>query len=89
MKIVKLVRREGKLVLPSRRGDFDRGFARARLKTIFGKGIQGIRFTPIRKDGTRGVRFEIKHGGSSPVKGSYSYLTDIKGFNPKESEFIW
>ena len=72
--MVKLIKREGKLVLPTEKREYDKEAAKKRLYHKFGKmNISGIKFTPIRKDGTRGVSFLL-----SGQKASYSYLTDLR-----------
>ena len=72
--MVKLVRREGKMVMPSRKEEYDKPRAAKLLNLLAGDRIKNIRFSPIRRDGTRGVSFRYKANGE---KGSYSYLTDI------------
>ena len=73
--MVKLIRREGKMVLPSGRTDYDKKLATSKLKKFWGNRIKNIKYTPIRKDGTRGVSFKFT---GDDRKASYSYLTDIR-----------
>lgn len=76
--MVKLVQRGGKMVLPRPKVDYDKKLATTKLRSLFGSKVHKIKFTPIRRDGTRGVRYELKWGTPYAMKGSYSYLTDIK-----------
>ena len=72
--MVKLVKREGRLVLPSDRVDWNKSIAKKKLIKKYGKNIK-IVFCKLRKDGTRCVK--IKSRGSDEWS-SWSYLTDIK-----------
>ena len=72
--MVQLMKREGKLVLPSNRIDWDKSIAKKKLIKKYGKGIK-IVFSKIRRDGTRSVKIKLK---GSNQWASWSYLTDIR-----------
>ena len=72
--MVKLVKREGKLVLPSNRVDWDKSIAKKKITSKYGRNIR-IVFSKLRRDGTRSVKIKLK--GSNQWT-SWSYLTDIR-----------
>lgn len=72
--MVKLIRREGKMVLPSSRADWSKSLAKRKIYKRYGKDIT-INFGTLRKDGTRSVKIKPKKGNDWS---SWSYLTDIR-----------
>lgn len=71
--MVKLIKREGKYVLPSDKIDQSKEMARRKIHALFGNMAKFIKFTAIRRDGTRGVSFSI-----NGQKISFTYLSDLK-----------
>lgn len=58
----------------------DKRLARMKLLKRHGaKNIKKIVFGKIRKDGTRNVKFLFRLPDGDWERGSYSYLTDIRG----------